>query len=143
MPAQDYIPEQSNDHSQAYAVDRSSYYPTSTNGNIQNLGPCAISPQLSGIMEISQCFTIRRHKNIQNMKEDMGLCDGIALCCACDCCTSSNARLEQTYSIYAGSSLTGTQAEILRVDEVYIIYVYTKISLHYVNPSDTYFSKMH
>jgi hypothetical protein len=68
----------------------------------QNYGPCAISPQLWGIMEYSESFSVRQHAKFLPKA-----------CCVCPPCV----KQENSYSIYAGMN-RDAQAEILRVDEV-------------------------
>lgn len=61
-----------------------------------------ISPQLWGILQSSQFFTIRQHVKL-----------GPKNCCSCPPCV----KQENSYSIYAGFT-QNSEAEILRVDEV-------------------------
>jgi hypothetical protein len=115
----DHIPEKSDENSQVYPVAQAVHYPSLTNGNTflnvrsveipRNYGPCAISPQLWGILQYSQSLSIRQHEKPQPKTWPTT---------ADDCFQS----YPNTYSIYAGLS-SDDQAEILRVDEVSVIYV--------------------
>ena len=67
-----------------------------------NYGPCAITPQLWGVMQSAEAFSIRQHVKLLPKT-----------CCSCPPCV----KQENTYSIYAGLNQS-SEHEILRADEV-------------------------
>ena len=68
----------------------------------QNYGLCAISPQLWGILQSAEVFSIRQHAHLVSK----GICD-----------SPPCVKKENTYSIYAGMH-PANEFEILRADEV-------------------------
>ena len=86
-----------------------SIYPAAANVKIveppASYGPCAISPELWGMMQYAETFSIRQHVKLLPKT-----------CCSCPPCVPQ----ENSYSIYAGLN-QASEMEILRADEVRII----------------------